>query len=490
MDTVFKELSRLDETGNFGVLLTVIFVFLLYLMAIVVAKRADRRDQAKVTRSSKIFKNFSLSSSNTILRSYECLENFIRCKYILSISKSLNQRIRFHLFTQNVRLFHLFPDRIFLYFNQLGPKVVLETEGNLISHQYELTISTGVWPDSGTTAKVTMVFHGSSGNSGPITVCRDLDPPRVLLARGSVDKYIMPLSTSLGTLHHAYIWHDNSGESPSWFLDHIIVREIETSREWKLICNQWFSSDKDDGNIVRKLSVEKTNSLPAFQEAFRKTLSGTLYESHLWMSSVTKRPGSSFTRVQRVTCCFCVVSTTMLVNAMFFNLSSEAEGAIKIGPLKVSMRQVIITLQSCLIIAPINFLIVAIFKNSKPTVGRYCGKVYKVTEEQGSDDDDKRLHHVFVYVAWFLCFATAITSTTVVFFYSLMWHKETADEWLSSIVMSITMDFFAIQPVRHVILAAVAAIVITKAKQTKERLSSKKRYTHTLLHVLFLISKT
>ena len=48
MDTVFKELSRLDETGNVGVLLTIIFVFLLYVIAIILAKRADRRDQAKV----------------------------------------------------------------------------------------------------------------------------------------------------------------------------------------------------------------------------------------------------------------------------------------------------------------------------------------------------------------------------------------------------------------------------------------------------------
>ena len=335
-----------------------------------------------------------------------------------------------------------------------------------------------------------MVFYGSSGDSGPITVCRGLDPPRVLLSRGSVDKYIMPLSTSLGTLHHAYIWHDNSGESPSWFLDNIIVREIETNSEWKLICNQWFSPDKDDGNIVRKLSVEKTHSLPKFQEVFRSTLSGTLYESHLWMSSVTKRPGDSFTRGQRVTCCFCVVAIAMLANAMFFNLSGEAQGAIKIGPLKVSMRQIIITLQSCLIMTPINFLIVAIFKNAKATAGKCRGKVYRVTEEQGSDDDNKHLHHYFVYVAWFLCFATAVTSATVVFFYSLMWSKETADEWLSSIVMSITLDFLAIQPLRHVILAAVVAIVITKAKQTKEKLSSKKRYTHTLFHFLLLTTKT
>ena len=338
-----------------------------------------------------------------------------------------------------------------------------------------------MWADSGTTAKVTMVFYGSSGNSGPITVYRDLDPNRVLLSRGSVDKYIISLSTSLGTLHHAYIWHDNSGESPSWFLDYVVIRSKDTGDDWKLVCNQWFSPERDDGKIIRKLLVKRTNSFPKFQDEFRSTLSGALYESHLWMSSVTKRAGNSFTRAQRVTCCLCVVLTAMLANAMFFNLGGEPESTIKIGPLKVSMRQIIITIQSCLIIAPINFLIVAIFKNARPTFDRYCCKRSRGTESLDlDDDDDQPLHHIFVYVAWFLCFATAITSATVVFFYSLVWGKETADEWLSSILMSITMDILAIQPVRLAILAAVAAIVITKAKKAKARLSLRKRYKHTL----------
>lgn len=327
-----------------------------------------------------------------------------------------------------------------------------------------------------------MVLYGSSGNSGPITVRGDLHPPRVLLSRGSVNKYVVSLSASLGTLNHIYIWHDNSGESPSWFLDYIVVTEQKTNREWKLLCNQWFSPDKDDGKIVRKLLVESTNILPKFQEAFRSKLSGTLYEKHLWMSSVTKRPGSSFTRAQRVTCCLCVIFTAMLANAMFFNLGGETPGStIKIGPLKISVRQMIITMQSCLIIAPINFLIVAIFKNSRSTFDKYCCKRTSEMEDQGfvedDDDRDKPLHHIFVYVAWILCFATAITSATVVFFYSLMWGKETADEWLSSILMSITMDILAIQPVRLVILAAIAAIIITKAKRTKAKLSLKRRYT-------------
>lgn len=49
LNVVFKELMRLDETGNVSVLLTIIFMFALYVLAIILARRADRKDHEKVT---------------------------------------------------------------------------------------------------------------------------------------------------------------------------------------------------------------------------------------------------------------------------------------------------------------------------------------------------------------------------------------------------------------------------------------------------------
>lgn len=49
LNVVFKELMRLDETGNISVLLTIIFMFALYVLAIILARRADRKDHDKVT---------------------------------------------------------------------------------------------------------------------------------------------------------------------------------------------------------------------------------------------------------------------------------------------------------------------------------------------------------------------------------------------------------------------------------------------------------
>ena len=49
LSVVFKELMRLDETGNISVLLTIIVMFSLYVLAIILARRADRKDHDKVT---------------------------------------------------------------------------------------------------------------------------------------------------------------------------------------------------------------------------------------------------------------------------------------------------------------------------------------------------------------------------------------------------------------------------------------------------------
>ena len=48
-DKVFKEFEKLDETGNVAVIATVAVAFTVYLLVLVVARRADRKDSIKVS---------------------------------------------------------------------------------------------------------------------------------------------------------------------------------------------------------------------------------------------------------------------------------------------------------------------------------------------------------------------------------------------------------------------------------------------------------
>ena len=50
-DMVFNELTRIHETGNVAVLCTIIAALLLYFLVCVFARRADKKDRAKVRKT-------------------------------------------------------------------------------------------------------------------------------------------------------------------------------------------------------------------------------------------------------------------------------------------------------------------------------------------------------------------------------------------------------------------------------------------------------
>jgi len=58
---------------------------------------------------------------------------------------------------------------------------------------------------------------------------------------------------ALGTLKRLRIGHDNSGLSPGWFLDRVVVDDLDTSRVYEFPCHRWLAKDEDDGQITREL---------------------------------------------------------------------------------------------------------------------------------------------------------------------------------------------------------------------------------------------
>lgn len=46
-------------------------------------------------------------------------------------------------------------------------------------------------------------------------------------------------------------------------------------------------------------------------------------DGHLWYSVISRPPSSTFTRVQRVSCCFSLLLCTMLTSLMFYGIPSD-----------------------------------------------------------------------------------------------------------------------------------------------------------------------
>lgn len=68
-----------------------------------------------------------------------------------------------------------------------------------------------------------------------------------------------------------------------------------------------------------------------------------LADSHLWYSVFARPVQSSFTRFDRLTCCFVLLCISMLINILYYGIdkSSNPDG-LKIGPFNLTPEQVLI----------------------------------------------------------------------------------------------------------------------------------------------------
>jgi len=332
---------------------------------------------------------------------------------------------------------------------------------------YDLVIATGVWKNSGTTSNVKISINGEMNEhyQVPLTSNGDLSHT---FARGSINGFVMITNESLGSINEITLEHDNAGENPSWFVETVTIRDRQTEEKWTFPINRWLAVEKDDGLLEVTVG---NGSVGSFSGQVRSRFGRKIADSHLWMSVFGKPCSSTFTRVQRASCCLSVLFSAMIANAMFYNIGGESEGTIQVGPFKFSWRQIVIGVQSGLIVAPVNILIVFLFKSSK--VRSKKGDKYKYIDQGQQLIDQVRgagcmLPPFCVYLAWFLCFVTTLTAAIFTLFYSLMWGKEVAEQWLSSILISNGLDIFVIQPTKVMLAVIIVSMLLTETKRNSE----------------------
>ena len=315
------------------------------------------------------------------------------------------------------------------------------------TYRYEITITTGIWIHAGTTARVAMEIHGSEESTGKLCLNSTNELVTTLFSRGSTDVFLLTWEKPLGNICGVRIGHDNSGKSPSWFLEDVVILDEQTLNSWTFSSNKWLALERGDGRTERLLetSTDKENFN---KEVLNRWLKG-LTEHHIWVSVFVKPARERFSRVQRASCCLCVLLSAMLANAMFYKLRPKSAQVIQVGPLKFSWRQVIIGVQSALIFAPVNILIVFLFKKGSST-------------QPGRPTDTVRKWPV--YLAWFLCLLTCMISATFTAFYSIVWEKSKAEQWLSSMFISFIHDVSFTEPVR-VFLTSMLLVVVARRKR-------------------------
>lgn len=245
--------------------------------------------------------------------------------------------------------------------------------------KYEITVFTGRGKQAGTTANVGCIVRGEDGETPPRAL-KDYQQQR--FQKSGMDAFLLCTPFHLGKLSFIELWHDNTGENPSWYVDKVTIRDVFKDEMYYFMCNRWLAVEHDDGQVSRTFPVAKRKEIEAFGHLFPSVSRKNLADRHIWLSVFKKPAQSRFTRVQRASCCLALVYCVMLCNTVFYltGSGSDPSDTISAGPLRLSGYQIYTGIVSYLIILPVNLIIVGIFRSLKEKNQDEQGKKNKANE--------------------------------------------------------------------------------------------------------------
>ena len=285
------------------------------------------------------------------------------------------------------------------------------------------------------------------------------------------------------------------------FLEQITVCDTSTKEIYHFICNQWLTPDW--GDAVARYDLELTKGLQ-YRYTLRVKSLQKLRDQHIWVSIFTCPRHSTFTRVQRLSCCFAFVMSAMLVDIMFYGITMpEIHEELIYNAMGFDISQLITGVQTCLSLGPISLLTIYIFRtvnprdpklevryggddmsdqsrdtdtdsewvasdsvpsDSNPSDSRRIESSSSNTsdsDETTSYEDERAIHSTAsfrlpwwcVYIAWAITISMSGVSSYVVLMYGLTFGLNRSVAWLMSFLAATTNNIGIMQPLK------VAAIV-------------------------------
>ncbi|XP_060028588.1 polycystin-1 isoform X1 [Erinaceus europaeus] len=234
--------------------------------------------------------------------------------------------------------------------------------------KYEILVKTGWGRGSGTTAHVGIMLYGADSRSGH----RHLDGDRAF-HRNSLDIFRIATPHSLGSVWKIRVWHDNKGLSPAWFLQHVIVRDLQSARSTFFLVDDWLSVDAEaNGGLVEKEVLAASDAaLCCFRRLLVAELQRGFFDKHIWLSLWDRPPRSRFTRVQRATCCALLLFLFLGTNAVWYGVVGDT--AFSPGPVShlvpLGPDTVTVGLVSSVVVYPVYLLILFLFRMSRSKAG-------------------------------------------------------------------------------------------------------------------------
>ncbi|XP_060069517.1 polycystin-1-like protein 2 [Ylistrum balloti] len=364
-----------------------------------------------------------------------------------------------------------------------GGVSVLEDNCAEDKHVYVVGLVTGWWRHAGTTANVYMYICGDQGYSSKHLLS---DGIAQHFQTGAEDWFVLTTPRSLGELRRIVVWHDNSGESPPWFLKQIVIRDVQSEKIWHFLYNNWLAVDRGLGQIKAQIhSLTQDDLVKNSLYQFGLQSSKDLQNNHLWISIISCPAYSPFTRVQRLSCALSLLLTTMLASLMFHGIpTDDPADQYSTSGITLSLSDIVIGIESGLIMFPVNFIIMQLFtkldhRPSKLSRRKYYQVKNPVGEDElielGANRSEAELNKSrqpqkrpfrfpwwMIYIAWTLVLSTAVISSYFVMLYGLMYGYQKSIEWLVSFFTGFFQSAFVTEPLKVFVIAVLLAFIFKK----------------------------
>ena len=279
---------------------------------------------------------------------------------------------------------------------------------------------------------------------------------------------------------------------------------MQTGENWNFVCDKRLGADEKRSNVEYKLPLTKRQK---FQYTFRVKVLQGLREQHPWASVFTCSPNSTFTRIHRLSCCFAIIMSAMLINIMFYEKKSKSPMLENLRTYQLELDNFIIGAQSAFINIPINTLIIFIFRYVSPKnppvyipvsddedsvsdsseesrgsselIESSSQNTENESESSSSNSNEKlkkqpsmfRLPWWCIYIAWALVFVKCTVSSYVTIMYGLSYGHDKSMAWLRSFLMSATSDIGVFQPAKVAISVCIFILILKSPVQPMTNLA-------------------
>ncbi|XP_029436484.1 lipoxygenase homology domain-containing protein 1 [Rhinatrema bivittatum] len=119
------------------------------------------------------------------------------------------------------------------------------------STTYTVRVKTGDKKNSGTDANVFLILYGAIDDTGFVNL-KASKTNKNKYERGKTDVFTVE-AVNIGELKKLKIGHDNTGNSPGWFLDWVEIDAPSLGQCMRFPCGRWLDKSEDDGAIERYL---------------------------------------------------------------------------------------------------------------------------------------------------------------------------------------------------------------------------------------------